>query len=82
MKIIRMNMVKNDGSKILAFFDLQTDDEVIIKGFKIVKGPKGNFVSVPSEKGKDGNYYDNVILPEKIKKDVEKMALEDYEKSK
>ncbi len=78
-----MNLLKNDnGGKTAAYFDLQTDDEIIIKGFRVINGPKGFFISSPSEKGKDGKYYDNVILPDQLKKKVETIALEEYEKSK
>ena len=79
MKIVRMNPLKNNsGGKTVAFFDIQTKDGIIIKGFRIVNGSNGLFVSAPNEKGKDGKYYDNVILPKEMKSEVEKMALEEY----
>ena len=79
MKITRITPLKNDsGGKTKAFFDIQTNDGIIIKGFRIVNGSNGLFVSAPNEKGKDGKYYDNVILPKEMKSEVEKMALEEY----
>jgi stage V sporulation protein G len=82
MKIIRMNLLKNDsGSKTAAFFDIQTQDGIIIKGFRIVNGSNGLFVSSPNEKGKDGKYYETVILPKEMKDDLEKLALEEYDKT-
>lgn len=79
MKITRITPLKNDsGGKTAAFFDIQTNDGIIIKGFRIVKGSNGLFVSAPNDKGKDGKYYDNVILPKELKSEVEKMALEEY----
>ena len=81
MKIIRMNLLKNDsGSKTAAFFDIQTQDGIIIKGFRIVNGSNGLFVSSPNEKGKDGKYYETVILPKEMKDDLDKLALEEYDK--
>ncbi len=78
MKIIRMN--KLSGGKTLAFFDVETDDGIIIKGFRIVDGNNGKFISSPDEKGKDGKYYETVILPKSMKVELEKLALSEYEK--
>jgi len=79
MKIVKMNPIQQNGNgKLLAFFDVQTNDGVIIKGFRLFKGPKGNFISPPSEKGKDGKYYDTVILPQEVKDSLQKNALEKY----
>ena len=81
MKIIRINPRKNDsGGKTAAFFDIETNDGIIIKGFRIVNGANGLFVSAPNDKGKDGKYYDNVILPNEMKSEVEKQAIEEYNK--
>lgn len=83
MKIVRMNLLKNNtGSKTAAFFDIQTKDGIVIKGFRIVSGSNGLFVSSPNEKGKDGKYYETVILPKEMKDDLEKLALEEYNKMK
>lgn len=78
MKIIRMN--KLNGGKTLAFFDVETDDGIILKGFRIVDGSKGKFIASPDEKGKDGKYYETVILPKEMKDKIEKLALEEYQK--
>jgi stage V sporulation protein G len=78
-----MNHLKsNSGGKTAAFFDIQTDDGITIKGFKIVNGSNGLFVSSPNEKGKDGKYYETVILPKDMKDNLEKLALEEYDKTK
>jgi stage V sporulation protein G len=78
MKIVRM--IKVGKGKTAAFFDIQTDDEIIIKGFRLVDGAKGLFMSAPDEKGKDGKYYESVILPKQMKSSLEKMAVEEYNK--
>ena len=79
MKIVRMNPLHNDGGgKTAAFFDTETPDGIIIKGFRVVNGAKGLFISSPEEKGKDGKYYDKVVLPEEMRKELEKMAIAEY----
>jgi stage V sporulation protein G len=81
MKIIRMNPLENKGNgKTAAFFDIQTPDEIVIKGFRLVNGSNGLFISAPTEKGKDGKYYETVILPKEMKTSLEKMAKEEYGK--
>ncbi len=81
MKIVRMNPLKSD-SKTAAFFDIQTNDGVIIKGFRLVNGNNGLFLSAPNEKGKDGKYYETVILPKEMKEDLERKAIEEFNSSR
>jgi len=79
MKIIRMNPLKSEGGgKTAAFFDVQTDDGIMLKGFRLVNGSNGLFLSSPDQKGKDGKYYETVILPKEMKSDLEKMAIEEF----
>lgn len=82
MKILRMNPLKSEGSgKTAAFLDIQTNDGIIIKGFRLVNGANGLFLSSPDQKGKDGKYYETVTLPKEMKSDLEKMAIEEYNKN-
>jgi len=78
MKITRMNKIDNSNSKTLAFFDIETNDGILIKGFRVVTGSNGLFISAPDEKGKDGKYYETVTLPKEMKKQLEKMAIDEY----
>ena len=75
-----MNALQNSSSKTLAFFDVQTQDGIIIKGFRVVDGTKGLFISSPDERGKDGKFYENVILPREMKENLQEMALNEYGK--
>ncbi len=82
MKIYRMNKLdSNSGGKVAAFLDIQTDDGIIIKGFRLVNGSNGLFLSAPDQKGKDGKYYENVVLPKEMKEQVEKLAIDEYNKN-
>ena len=82
MKIVRMNPLKSEGSgKTAAFLDIQTSDEIIIKGFRLINGSNGLFLSSPDQKGKDGKYYETVTLPKEMKGELEKMAIEEFNKS-
>ena len=80
MKIARMNKLENNNSKMIAFFDIETDDEILIKGFRLINGNNGLFISSPDDKGKDGKYYESVTLPKELKNTVQKMAIDEYNK--
>ena len=74
-----MNMrLYNQGSNPKAFFDIETDEGFLMKGFKIVDGSNGLFVSAPSEKAKDGKYYDRVRIPKDLSDDLLEKALVDF----
>jgi stage V sporulation protein G len=55
----------NGNSKTKAFIDLKLDDTLVIKGLTLVEGNDGLFLSSPSKKGKDGNYYNSVYSLDK-----------------
>lgn len=77
MTILRMNPYEGD-SKTAAFFDIETSEGITIKGFTLVEGGKGLFVSMPSERGKDDKYYDKVVMTNEKKKQLSDMAIEKY----
>ena len=55
----------NGNSKTKAFIDLELDDTLVIKGLTLVEGKDGLFLSFPSKKGKDGEYYNSVYSLDK-----------------
>jgi DNA-binding cell septation regulator SpoVG len=78
MKIINMRLNKGQ-SKLRAFFDLEIDGGIVIKGFKIAEGSNGVFVAMPSEKDKDGKWWDRVTMPADLKEELTSVALGHYE---
>ena len=71
-------MNKGNWGKIRAFFDMQTEDGFIIKGFKLVEGINGLFVGFPSQKGSDEEYHDTVWADRDIKEQVNQLAIKTY----
>lgn len=55
----------NGNSKTKAFIDLELDNTLVIKGLTLVEGKNGLFLSFPSKKGKDGEYYNSVYSLDK-----------------
>lgn len=79
MKISRLTILKNtEGGKLAAYFDLELDSGIIIKGFRILNGRNGIIVAHPNEKGKDGKYYDKVLFPQEFKEKFHELALQEY----
>ena len=77
MKIERMN--KGNWGKVRAFFDLTTQEGFTIKGFKIIEGINGLFVSMPSQKGNDEEYYDTIWVDSKqLREELNNLAINQY----
>ena len=51
-----------NGGQLKGFADIVIGGLFAVKGFRIVDGKKGLFVSMPSEMGKDGAWY-NTFKP-------------------
>lgn len=83
MKIteVQMNKVKNSESSLKAFANITIDDEFVVKGFKVVEGKKGTFVSCPCTKDDDGNYYDDAFpITQECREYLEEVILNKYMK--
>lgn len=76
MKITAMHMAKGT-SKIKAYFDLELEG-ITVKGFKLVEGPSGLFVGVPSEK-REEKWFDRVYVPKELKDGLTSVALGHYD---
>lgn len=81
MKIERMN--KGSWGKARAFFDIRTQEGLVVKGFKIMEGINGLFVSMPSQKGKnqqgEDEWYDTVWAEKETRDQLNQLALDAYE---
>ncbi|MCX5699483.1 MAG: SpoVG family protein [Candidatus Omnitrophica bacterium] len=68
-------------SKLKAFADVSFSG-VLIKGFSVVDGVKGLFVSMPRHQGKDGKWRDTVTPSTKeLKQQLSEVVLEAYKGS-
>jgi len=77
MKIERMN--KGSWGKVRAFFDLSSEEGFTMKGFKLIEGINGLFVSPPSQKGNDGEYRDTIWIDSKNLRDqLNQLAINHY----
>ena len=60
MKItdVRVRLVKNEDSKLKAVASVTFDECFVVHDIKIIDGPDGFFIAMPSRKGKDGTFKD------------------------
>jgi DNA-binding cell septation regulator SpoVG len=70
-------MKRGQWGKIVAFFDIKTEEGYIIKGFKIVEGSDGLFVGFPSQK-KDDEYNDTVWADKELRQQTNDLAIKYY----
>ena len=80
MKIARMN--KGSWGKLRAFFDVETQEGFVMKGFKLVEGINGLFVGMPSQKGSDEEYHDTIWVESKeMREELNALAISKYQES-
>lgn len=74
MKVTNVNFypVQKDGN-ILGLADIVLDEELVIKGVRLLSGKYGAFLGFPSRKGKDDKYTD-IVFP--TSKDLRKEMLD------
>ncbi len=81
IKVERIHRL-NTGGTMKAFVDMNVNDALLIKGLRILESPKGLFVSMPQEQGKDKKWYDTIrcITPE-VRRLVTEKVLEAYQEA-
>jgi len=80
-KVTRLHRFDGDGAT-KAICDVAISDEFLVKGFRIIEGKKGLFVSVPSQTGKDGKWHGNAFpLTAPVREALNETVLSAYEGS-
>ena len=78
VKVARIHKFSGAGA-MRAFVDMNINDEILIRGLKVVEGKNGLFVSMPQEKGKDNKWYPVVrCLSPQTTRDITDLILEAY----
>jgi stage V sporulation protein G len=69
------------SGNLKAHADVKIDGKLIIKGFRVMLGKNGIFVSLPSQVGKDGRWFETLKpLNDKLKHEFEAKVLEAYDR--
>ena len=79
VEVVDIRKIIGDGN-LKAFADIKLAGSLIIKGFSVVKGKNGVFVSMPRRASKDGKWFDILTpLDERLKQEMEDKVLEAYD---
>ncbi len=85
MKItdIRIRLVTKDDSKLKAIASFTIDDVFVIHDVKIIEGPNGNFIAMPSKQAPSGEYRDIAHpLNTETREQISSAILAAYDKEK
>ena len=81
VEVSKIRVVK-DPTGCLAFVDIIVDNAIVIKGFKILEGERGNWVGMPQKLGKDGKYYDQAFAVDReVRERIVEVILDAYERA-
>ena len=81
MEITDVKVIPVDDEKLKAFVSIVFDQCFVVTDIKIIHGPKGLFVSMPSKKRKDGTFKDIAHpLNSETRERMEKIILAEYER--
>ncbi len=79
LEIKRVTKVEGT-SATRAYCDVAIGGTYLVKGVKVVNGKNGLFVSMPGEKGKNGQWYDTLVpLTKEARERLSEVVLEAYE---
>tara|TARA_R100000808_G_scaffold24903_2_gene59208 strand:- start:7148 stop:7501 length:354 start_codon:yes stop_codon:yes gene_type:complete len=80
MRVTRIYNIQK--SNVRCFFDLEIIEGAVIKGFKLVSGSKGDFISGPSYKKEDGEYQNIAWIREPASSNILETIKALYDKNR
>ena len=80
IEVVDIRKIVGDGN-LKAFADVKVGGSLVVKGFSVMQGKRGVFVSMPKKAGKDGRWFDILTpLNEELKRELQDKVLEAYDK--
>lgn len=80
MKITEVKVFPVNEERLKAYVSITLDDCFVVRDLKIIQGPSGLFVAMPSKKRKDGQFRDIAHpLNQETRAMIEDMIFETYE---
>lgn len=71
-------MIGDGNCKAIA--DVRFGGSLVAKGFFVMSGKKGVFVSMPRKMNKDGRWFDMLEADTDLKREIEEKVLESYDR--
>ncbi len=80
MEITEVRIALINESKLRAFVSITIDNCFVVRGIKVIEGPNGLFVSMPSRKTSKGTFQDIAHpIREEIRLKMEKIILDAFQ---
>ncbi|MBC7466679.1 MAG: septation regulator SpoVG [Bdellovibrio sp.] len=81
MKITEVKIFPVNEDRLKAYVTITIDASFVVRDLKVIQGPQGLFIAMPSKKRKDGQFRDIAHpLNQETRQMIEDMVFEAYEK--
>ncbi len=81
MEITQVKVFPVNEEKLKAYVSIVLDDCFLVSDLKVIQGPNGLFISMPSKRKKNGEFKDIAHpLNRETRERLEKRILEEYER--
>ncbi len=81
MKITEVKVFPVNEDRLKAYVSITLDDCFVVRDLKVIQGPNGLFVAMPSKKRKDGQFRDIAHpLNKETRTEIEDLIFEAYSK--
>ncbi len=79
MEITEVRVSLRDEERLKAFANVTFDNCFVVRSLKVINGPKGLFISMPSRRMKDGTHRDMAHpINTEMRSKLEKVVLDAY----
>jgi stage V sporulation protein G len=79
MDITHVCIRLSDHEKLKGFASITLDDQIVIRGLKVIRGGKGYFVAMPNRRVRRGAYLDVAYpITNDFRLDIERIVLDKY----
>jgi stage V sporulation protein G len=83
MEITQVKVFPVDEEKLKAYVSIVLDDCFLVSDLKVIHGPNGLFISMPSKRKKNGEFKDIAHpLNRETRERMERRILEEYERAR
>ncbi|MEK6774654.1 MAG: septation regulator SpoVG [Bdellovibrionota bacterium] len=81
MKVTEVKVFPVNEDRLKAYVSITIDDCFVVRDLKVIQGPNGLFVAMPSKKRKDGQFRDIAHpLNKETRTEIEDLVFEAYTK--
>ena len=83
MEITQVKVFPVDEEKLKAYVSIVLDDCFLVSDLKVIQGPNGLFISMPSKRKKNGEFKDIAHpLNRETREQMERRILQEYERAR